>query len=741
MNIDYGSVQHLINGKTQSACAFALLLVGAAPLAAAADAAAPVELDPIVVVASKSPRPMSEVAGQVSVIDASQIRQHVLEGLDDLLLYEPGLETESGGTRFGVSSFNIRGIGGNRVAVEVDGVPLRDGFAIGSYSNGGQNLVETDRVKRLEVLHGPASSLYGSDALGGVLAFTTWDPADLVARGDGEHWFGLRGGYRDADRSSVLGATGAWASGAHGALLSATLRDGRESDHNNPAAQAGDANDWRSEDYFFRYSFDTAAAHRLRLTVEDFSRENLANIHSILGYSRFASTTALSGDDRDESTRLLVDFEFSTPGWERGVVRVFSSQAQTRQLTLEERATAPVPARFERFFQYQTELQGLELNSFRRFTAGAVEHRLGMGIEYLRTQTEELRDGFQQNLGDGSITRTVLGETLPVRDFPNSTVNEIGVFLQDEISFGRWEAIPAVRWDHFDLDPRPDALYLEDFPEADIVGISASEVSPRLGLIRKFGDGWSMYGQYVRGFRAPPHEDVNIGLDISVFRFRALPNPDLRSETSDGYEIGLRQFTAGRRFSLALFDTDYDDFIESRVPIGVDPDSGYLLFQSRNISRARIRGLDLRYDQDLAAWTAAWSGWRLRTALYWSEGDNLDNGQALNSVSPPQAVIGLAWQEPDRRWSAGLTGSFTRRQDRVDQSGQPRFETPGFAIFDLTAGLQLSQRLGLNFSVRNLTDRQYWRWSDVARLAPQDPMLQLLSRPGRNYGLSLRLDW
>lgn len=707
-----------------------------------ADDAAPIELDPVVVVASKAPRPMSEVAGQVSVIDASHIEQHLLEGLDDLLRYEPGLNTLTAGTRFGVGGVNIRGIGGNRVAIEVDGVPVRDGFATGSYSNSGQALIETDLLKRLEVLHGPASSLYGSDALGGVMAFTTWDPDDLLALGQGDHWYSLRAGFGSADESNFVTGTAAWASDSHGLLISATRRDGHERDHNNPVAGPEDPRDWDSEDYFFRYTYDTSAAHRLRLTVEDFQRDSFTTVNSTLGFSRFRSTTALAGEDTDESQKLLVDYEFSTNFWNRGVVRAFRTESETRQLTFEERAAARTPSRYERLFQYETRLEGLELNLFRHFSLGGSEHRVGIGIEFLSTVTEEFRDGFQQFLSDGSITKTVLGEVFPVRDFPNSSVDEWGVFVQDEISFGQgWELIPALRWDRYDLQPRPDVLYLEDYPDTEIVAVREDEVSPRLGLIRKLDGGWSIYGQYVRGYRAPPHEDANIGLEIPVFKFRAIPNPELRSETSDGFELGIRRFTSTRRFSLALFDTDYDDFIESRAPIGIDSESGYLIFQSRNISKARIRGVDVRLDQDLRVLGDNWANWNLNAALYWSEGDNLDNRQPLNSVSPPQAVVGLSWFSNDTRWNAHLTGTFTHRQDDIDHSRGQRFETPGYGLFDLSIGYRHATWLELRAGIRNLADRHYWRWADVSRLADADPMLQLLSQPGRSYSVFARVNW
>lgn len=717
----------------------AIMALTAAPEVASSDTeSGPViELEPVVVVATKTSRPVSEVAGQVSIIDREHIDSNVIEDLDGLLRYEPGLDAETDGTRFGLGGFNIRGIGGNRVAIEVDGVPLRDQFAIGSYSNGGQELLDTDRIKRLEILHGPASSLYGSDALGGVLAFTTLDPDDLLARGNGKRWFGLRGGYRDENNSWVASVSAARASGAHALMVTSTRREGHERDNNNPAAVAADPQDWTSANHVLRYTWDTPEAHRLRLSVEEFSKDSLTDVQSILGYSRFRNTSALSGDDRDRATRLMADYEFSSAAWDRIVIRAFSSDTHTRQLTLEERATGRSPSRYERYFDYQTRMDGVEVNGFRDFAWGASDHRLGAGVEWLQTRSEEFRDGFQQRLSDGSISRTVLGETMPVRDFPNARVTELGVFIQDEVAWGDWQLIPALRWDRFDVNPQPDSIYLEDYPDTDIVSVTDQQLTPRLGIVRDLGNGWSAYGQYVRGFRAPPHEDANIGFDISVFKYRAIPNPDLEPEQSRGFEAGLRRFTQNSSFSLALFETRYEDFIESRVPVGTDPLTEYLLFQSRNIDRARIRGADLRWQQSLDAWHDSLAGMTLSTALFWSEGEDRTSGQPLNSVSPPQAIVGLGWQSQNQRFSANLTGTLTRRQDRIDHSAAARFETPGYALFDIAAAWRIKPGIDLRLAVRNLGDRQYWRWADVSSLAPDDPMLQLLSRPGRSFSMSM----
>ena len=94
--------------------------------------------------------------------------------------YVPGVDYEGAGTRFGTEGINIRGIGGNRVAILVDGVPLADQFDTGSFSNATRDFIDAGLIQNIEVLHGPASALYGSAAIGGVVAVRTPDPGDLA---------------------------------------------------------------------------------------------------------------------------------------------------------------------------------------------------------------------------------------------------------------------------------------------------------------------------------------------------------------------------------------------------------------------------------------------------------------------------------------------------------------------------------------------------------------------------------
>ena len=237
--------------QSLSSLTFALLLVTSAAVARADDESggeeAAIELDPIVVAASRIPRPLSEVSAQIAVVAGADIQEILAEDLDGLLRYQPGLEVETSGTRFGITGINIRGVGGNRVAVEIDGVRQRDGFDIGAYSNAGRGLVETDRIKQAEVLFGPASVMYGSNALGGVLTIATWDPSDLRGRSGEPLWGGLRTAYQSADDSRVASAVLAWNEDGQGFLAGLTAREGHELENQAPPELDTDPKDWDTD--------------------------------------------------------------------------------------------------------------------------------------------------------------------------------------------------------------------------------------------------------------------------------------------------------------------------------------------------------------------------------------------------------------------------------------------------------------------------------------------------------------
>jgi hemoglobin/transferrin/lactoferrin receptor protein len=693
-------------------------------------------IDQIVVVAHKDERSLRDIAATVTVLSRADLNDEMATSIGDVFRYVPGVDYEAAGTRFGTEGINIRGIGGNRVAILVDGVPLSDQFDTGSFSNATRDFIDAGLVQNIEVLHGPASALYGSAAIGGVVAVRTPDPSDLI-RGDGVSG-DILGTWRGADNSTHGQAMVAFGSDALGVVAGVSWRDGEQTD----SAAAPDDVDTRRYDRqtaLLKLVADNRLGHTLRASLVHQDAATLSDMNSMLGSGRYRSTTALEGDDNYRMDVVNLAYEFGSPeSWvDSGVVRTFYEVASVEQFTLDERAAARTPVSIDRFFSYEQEILGIELNLWKNFTGDVVDHRLGLGLEYRDRVTEEYRDGLSTNLATGVQTNVLLGEVFPLRDFPISDTTETAAFIEDTISFGDWKVIAAVRADRFELSPKVDAMYLEDYPSYELVELQESDLSPKLGVIYTLTPGIDLYAQYSHGFRAPPYSDANISLEIPFFGYRAIPNPDLKSESSDGLDVGIRWQGVQSSARLSAFRTRYKDFIESKINLGVDPLTGFTMFQSQNLAATEIEGIE-------AGWNSRFGDterFGIDGSAYFAKGDNKVSGQPLNSVGPAQGVLGFTWYARNERRQLRLKGTFTAAYDRRDESAGDLFKPAGHAVFDA----YLTQKVGNNAVVRaglhNLTDRTYWNWSDVRGMSETDSILPFLAQAGRSASLSLNVVW
>ena len=99
------------------------------------------ELDAVVVTATRTPRRAEDVPQTVDVITRDTMERRQVQDWKDLFRYEPGVSVGANADRFGIGDIRVRGLGGNRVRIQVDGVPVPDAFAIGSYSSAGRAMV------------------------------------------------------------------------------------------------------------------------------------------------------------------------------------------------------------------------------------------------------------------------------------------------------------------------------------------------------------------------------------------------------------------------------------------------------------------------------------------------------------------------------------------------------------------------------------------------------------------------
>lgn len=686
---------------------------------------APAALDPIVVVATRHPGAVWDVAASVSVLSAETAQSELAADLREMFRYEPAIQVDGGGTRFGGGGFRIRGLGGNRVLTLVDGIPVAEQFSVGSYADSGRDYTELGLVREVEVLRGPASSLYGSRALGGVVAVETLDPEDLIgASGRGGRVLGLYAGDRDQLGASMAQAWG-WSGG--GALLALARRQGHELD--TAGADPVDRQSWRRDSALFKSNL-VAGTGTLRLLADYGQVQRDTEVQTLLGQGRFINTTALAADDAQDAWRIGAEFEQSAPAGRRRVLwRVYATRAWVTQETDEYRQQADPPVRQQRVFEFSQRVTGFGIDVRQPLSRSGWTQTLGYGIEGTAGHLQEGRDAVQTDLEDGSRTTVVLGESFPRRDFPNTDTFDLGGYVTAELRApgSALTLLPGVRYDYYRLDAHSDPRFESGSPHVGVTDLRNDAWTPRLGLLYRMTPDLRGFAQYTQGFRAPPAFDVNLGLDLPTVNAQALPNPDLSPEHSAAVELGLRYRSARAQAELSMFETRYRDFILSNSFIGVDPDTGTRLFQSRNIERAWIRGIELNWRQDLEFFVAP--GWSAELAGAWLRGEDRDTEQPLPGVEPAKLVLSV--DRCTTRSVLRLRLMAVDSRDPADDTGTPQFRAPGHAVVDITGEYFPAPRVSLRAGVFNAFDRRYWEWSDVYGRSAGDPQLAALAHAGR----------
>ena len=707
-----------------------------------ADLEQAVPVAPITVVGTRTQRRVDDVPASVSVITAETIENNLVTDIKDLIRFEPGVSVPTSPARFsaalsgagrdGNSGFTIRGMGGNRVLIIQDGVRVPDGFAFGAQSVGRGGYNDLDLVKSVEILRGPASALYGSDGIAGAVSFTSKDPSDFIASGEN---FGARArvGYSSADEGWTEGLALAGRAGSLSGLLAYTRRDAHETENMAETDGTGSARtqpnpqEFASNAVLGKLVWDVNDNHSVRLTYDHFDQE--MDGEALSSYS--ATVIGLTAHDETQRDRVSLDWRFSDVfGLDDGSIAAHWQDATTTQFTFEDRTPAVDRTRDVTF---DNSVWGLAAQGSKTFGGPSVQHRVTVGGDWSRTTQEGIRDG----------TVPPMGEPFPARPFPKTEYDLAGLFVQDEITLmgGRLSIIPALRYDWYELTPKADAL----FP-APAEGQSDSHLSPKIGVIFWADDHFGVFANYAQGFKAPSPMQVNNFFANPVFGYESIPNPDLTPETSESIEGGFRfrnldMFGGNLSLSTTAFHTSYDDFINqvvvrgTGVP-GVDP----LIYQYVNLTEVKIWGLEARGD---IRWD---NGFSAIVAASFADGEQETEGERgkLTSIDPIKVVAGLNYAAASGVWGGGATVTWSDDKSNYDCGGGQCWPGEEFAILDLTAFWNVTEKATLRAGVFNVFDEKYAWWSDVRGLSrpavdARPATLDAFTQPGRNFGVSVNL--
>ena len=496
-------------------------------------------LPTLVVTATDTERDVSHAPASITIVDGHQLRRRPVNDLADALKDTVGVSLENVGQ--GRRGISIRGMSGEHTLMLVDGQRISSSASAIAHSDLELGWVPAEAIERVEVVRGPMSSLYGSEALGGVVNVITRDATD--------HWAGSLSSYALANDHGLGGNQykngfyigGPIVPGQLGLTAWGELRQrSMLRDAGDTALSALDRQ--RALTGHLGMSWTPDSRQRIDLTA-DAVNEKQAGVHG--------GTRGIPYRSENEIQRRR--YAFSHTGqwnWGSSRVRLYRSTLD-RQIWRSDGNDASGPNRFV----------DTVLDTQASFRVGPI-HKLTVGGQVRR-----------ETLEDPNVNRK-----------GRQSQNHYALFVQDEMALGeRWELVLGSRFDRH-----------EDF---------GWQISPRAYLLFHPMEGLTLKAGAGRGFKAPTLKQLSPEFESwAAMGGRGVirGNPQLQPETNRSFELGAAYEAPSWSSSVTFFHNDVRNLIDTvRQPICSVP--GRVCLAYENVASVRLQGVELTAGVDLAS--------------------------------------------------------------------------------------------------------------------------------------------
>lgn len=618
----------------------------------------------MVITATRSERPAFETPQAVTVISNEEIEQANVSSTPDIFRYSESVYVQK--SNLGGGSPFIRGLTGKQVLLMVDGVRLNNSF----YRFGPHqylNTIDPGIIERIEVVRGPTSVLYGSDALGGTVNIITKSREDFSQPFDAEGL--LRAHYESAADAQLFRAQldGNW----HKIGLIAGL-SGRLYDDLDGGGSVGPQvpSEYEEIDADLKLTSYLSDHHKLTF-VQQFTRQfDVPKTNEVV-----LGSQAQFNYEPQERLLSYLDYQGRSLSIFDHVKINLSYNKQREGEEIIGRATPTVET--QEVTDVGTFGALLQLTSL-----WGEAQRFTYGFDYYR----DMFDTRKRSIDAGSGVESPLTPGVPDGTYYESWA----LYAQDEIDlWSKAVAILGIRYSAFNTAGQVGTTTLD---------FSTDAVTGSVNLLYRLTPYLNLVGGFAKGFRAPNIEDFFGRVDF----FNEIPNTSLQPEESFNKEVGLKFYNEWGSADLYYFHADYDGFIE-RVQVGTQPD-GKPIQQRRNFTDAEIQGVEMGFTASLTP------EWGVSGALTWTRGED-DQGRPLRRIPPLNGNIRVRYSPMPTLWfeAASVLADDQRRLAPGDIT-DPRIGpdgTPGYAVFDVRTGYEPFRNHEFLLTLENLADRRY----------------------------------
>ncbi|CAI1511695.1 TonB-dependent receptor domain-containing protein [Serratia liquefaciens] len=729
-------------------------------------------------------------SGTITTITAQDMQKKGGNDFGSIMRYEPLISAtgvsggsssgKSGFDRSGYTGYNIRGLESNRVGLDVDGIPQPDATGRSYVSRAGLNTFGIGRdyidpymYGQVEIESGATSIERSNTSIGGAVSFLP-KSADQYLSPTKQTYFGYQSDYDSSNRSWHNGITAAAGDEQLLGVFVYSRRDGQETRNNSGTHQAYPAN-WHTNALMASGIWQPNDEHKLTGTVDYYDKTNHTHYDSwnsagsaILGTAQQQSNTRRWGVSLKDEWTPYNDFVDTLTS------KVYYQQTQAHDNTYMPTSTGSM----ERVYSdYNVNTYGFETQIAKTWG----RHTLSGGLNARLTDTER---PFREEPAPSAFTAIMQPES-------DSRSYVLGGYVQDRIQFDLdghgFAVVPGVRVAHQSTKPQnlssltTGSTVLTESELETLYGKSNTDtqVLPSLSFQYNLTPTLMTYLQYKRGAQFPNASQLygswNLGSSYAgTAQYALIGNADLNTETSNNLEWGVKgEVVEGVTLRTSLFYNTYKNFIAyTRYQRASSPDKFanvpsniYTIYQAENRDKAYIYGGEISTRLNFGTWFEQVNGLSANFALGYNQGKSKssysgDKYVDIDSVAPMKAIVGVAWDDPAKRYGAAVTATFvkgkqataTNRESYNNASGSTLTDAtteylrvPGYGLVDMSAYWQVARNVKLSGGVYNITDRKYRDYLSSRELTDstqQDAYDNALAvMPGRTFQLGVNVDF
>jgi len=708
-------------------------------------------------------------AGTKTVVTAEDLERRNVTEMGGIVRYLPLISAPAAASGSGSvwdgsgnTGYNIRGLEGNRVSLELDGIslpdaaPKPDGNTLNAFATG-RDYFDPETFREVRIDSGTTAASGANPGLGGGVAFITKSPEDYLGEGK-DHYVAYKYGRATADRSNAHTLTGAARIGANLQGLAVYVhRDGEQTDSRGTTPVNPD--DWHSNALLSKLVWTLPGEQKLDLTVDMFERKNKRDLRSKVSTYY---PTGVQQDSTTKRTRVSLGHDVVLKDvalFDRLTSKVYLQNAKTDDKT-QGLYTFGSPAQRSIATSFKNDSIGLTSEAFKQLNAdNALLY--GVQLEQLKTRRPWREDRVIVATGQHQVTNK--------NRMADMDTSKLALYVRDDLSFnlaGKKAVLtPGLRADYRKNEPKNLQTYAIAVPNAakEVREESDTYFTPSLSLSVEVLPQMSAYATFTRGTRLPTAAERTGTYDSFSYTgtgqgYAVLGNANLRKETSKAYELGLKgDVTRGLSMHASVYQTEYTDMVDYVMqkddPVNY-PTITRGLFRPENIGNARTWGAELTLRAELGAWAPAMQGYHVDLATGVAKGRsfNTQTGESggLNSVAPAKSALTFGYDHANELFGLALTavhaGAKQAPENLLIGDAGPLFTVPSYTIFDLSTYWNVHKNAKIVVGVYNLTDRKYWDYAASRSLAAGTTAanraeIERYAKPGRNVAASVSVNF